>query len=184
VKTRFKLTCSRLMVAGLAASMWIAAASAHPGHDASITITDLTRRALLVVEGDVESVDSAWNQAGTQITTTVRMRVDSYYKGGDGAEFIEFTLLGGTVGDETFAVLGQPEFEQGERALVFLGPQWRTDVTPVVQMDHGKFEIFADPQEAAVEVVVDAVGVAELKADVIEQIRRTNAGLAPEQTAP
>ena len=147
-------------------------AEAHQQHGQT-TIADLTRNAALVVEGEVDAVSSKWNAARTQIHTTVRIFVTQYHKGGDGREVLEFRFLGGTVFDETLAIIGQPGFEVGENVLVFLNPQWEYADTPIVEMEHGKLTL-RDTTPGR-ELLVSGAGESYEKSVVIERIQDINA---------
>src|SRR5262249_33343562 len=93
-------------------------ASAHAPE--GLALNDLARSAGVIVEGRVRSVQSAWNDAHTQIFTTIKLQVASYYKGGDGGSELAIRMLGGTVGDVTLAVLEQPKFTPDENVVLFL----------------------------------------------------------------
>ena len=150
----------------------VGAAFAHQGH-APITLDDLTRNALAIVEGRVDSVTSAWNSDHTQIRTTVRLLADAFYKGDTGASAIEFVLLGGAVGEDGLAIVGQPAFRAGERVVVFLRADWKSTDVPVVQMEHGKFIVESKPGSG--EVLVNAVGARYTKEETLAAIRAMNA---------
>jgi len=137
-----------------------------------ITLDDLTRNALVIVEGSVESTSAAWNADRTQIHTTVRLKPDAFYKGDDGSAIVEIELLGGVVGEDGLAIIGQPEFRIGERVMVFLRADWKSNDLPVVQMQHGKFTIGTKAPGA--EVLVNAAGESYAKSDVIAAIRLMN----------
>lgn len=75
-----------------------------------------------VVKGTVVSVDSFWNASHTAIFTDVVFEVESAIVG-EAPRFVTVRVAGGTVGDYTIEALGFPTFEEGERSLLFLGPQ-------------------------------------------------------------
>ena len=148
------------------------AALAHQGHG-PLTLDDLARNALVIVEARVESMASAWNADRTQIRTTVRLKPDLFHKGDDGSASLELVLLGGVVGEDGLAVIGQPEFRNGERVLLFLRPDWKRSDVPVVEMEHGKFTITMNA--AGGEIVTNAVGARYAKSEVAASIRIMNA---------
>ena len=152
----------------------VGAVIAHQGHG-PITLDDLTRNALAIVEGRVDSVKSAWNPDHTQIRTTVRVLADAFYKGDNEASAVEFVLLGGAVGEDGLAIIGQPEFRTGEHVIVFLRASWKTSDVPVVQMEHGKFTV--ETNAAGAEVLVNSVGARYAKGEALASIRLMNAAL-------
>jgi hypothetical protein len=147
-------------------------AAAHQGHG-PIALDELARNALVIVEGKVERATSAWNAERTQIRTTVRLKVDAFYKGDDGSSMLEIVLLGGVVGEDGLAIVGQPEFKLGERVFVFLRADWKANDAPVVAMEHGKFTIGTNA--AGAELIVNAVGERYSKAEVVSSIAVMNA---------
>lgn len=147
------------------------AAGAHQGHG-PITLDDLTRNALVIVEARVEQVTAAWNAERTQIRTTVQLKPEAFYKGGDGSATLEFVLLGGVVGEDGLAVIGQPEFRRGEHVVVFLRADWKGNDIPVVQMEHGKFTV--ETKAGGEDVLGNAVGARYPKSEVIATIRALN----------
>lgn len=72
-----------------------------------------------VVAGEVLDTQSSWTPDRRQIFTTVTLRTDRRFKGGD-ASLVRFRVPGGTVGDTRLLVTHSPQFSVGERALVFL----------------------------------------------------------------
>jgi hypothetical protein len=149
------------------------AADAHAPEN--IPLNDLARSAGVIVEGHVRSVQSAWNDAHTQIYTTVTLQVASYYKGGDGGSQLAIRMLGGTVGDVTLAVLEQPRFTPEEDVVVFLSPQYAQGVFPVVAGDEGKFTETLDPLTRRLQLV--SSGLVVPKSEMTDKVARMNAGL-------
>jgi hypothetical protein len=144
-----------------------------------LSVETLARSAAVVAEGRVMKVSSAWNAAGTQIHTTVTLGVSRYYKGDAGRPTLEITYLGGTVGDITFAVLGQPTFAVGEETFVFLAPGFAAGEFPLVGGELGKFSVSTDPATRTASLVT--AGQALRKSAVVDTIERL---LAPLQLRP
>jgi len=167
MRTRWTVLVPAILLAAFGA------VEAHQRHEA-VTVDQLTRSALTIVEGEVDAVSSRWDAAHTQIHTTVRIFVHEYHKGGDGREVVEFRFLGGTVFDETLAVIGQPAFEVGEHVLLFLTPQWEAADAPVVEMEHGKLTF--REVEPGREALISGAGEHYEKDAVLERIREINAG--------
>ncbi len=132
------------------------------------TIDQLTRRAAVVLEGEVTGVRSAWSQDGTRIYTSVTVLVAQYHKGDLRRPTLELRLLGGAVGDITMAVIGQPGFETGERVFLFLRPNFETREIPFVGGEEGKLRIASSA--AGGEVLMGPHETFE-KSDVILHIR-------------
>jgi hypothetical protein len=123
--------------------------TAYAHRSQPVDIDTLTRRASIIVEADVADVRAAWTPDGTQIRTKVRLRVRQYLKGGHGEDTLEIEHLGGTIGELTFAVLGQPTFETGERVFLFVAPNVGQGDFPIVAGEHGKFTVETDPRSRA-----------------------------------
>ncbi|MGH2399756.1 MAG: hypothetical protein ACRDF6_07905 [bacterium] len=147
-------------------------AQAHPGH--SVPLDELIRGAGVIFEGRVAEVRSEWNTDRTQIHTTVAIRVSDYLKGGAGAQEIRLRMLGGTVGEITQAIMGQPAFTRDEQVLLFLSPDWEQGRFPVVFGEHGKFVTTRDPRSGR--ELVKRPGQNLFKTDLSALIRRMNAG--------
>lgn len=163
-----------LMIAAVAATAVATTADAHQGHE-PVNFEQMTRSAAIIAEGEIVSVDSFWDAGGTQIFSTIRMRVSQYHKSGEQPEILEFTQLGGAVGDTTLAIIGGPQFTPGEIALVLLRADHSQFNHPVVEMEHGKFRIeIADNGDL---YYINSDGVAEQDAEFLDQIRRVNASL-------
>ena len=82
---------------------------------------------------------SAWTADRREIFTTVTLRPDRRFKGGE-RSLIRFRIPGGTVGDTRLMVTHSPVFAIGEQALVFLtGPSGR--LPQVVAGEAGKRHI-------------------------------------------
>ena len=147
---------------------------AHQGHNPA-TLEQMTRRAAVIAEGEILSVDSSWDASNTRIFSTIRMRVSQYHKGGEQPEILEFTQLGGSVDDTTLAIVGAARFTPGEIALVLLRPDWQQYDHPVVEMEHGKYSIeIADNGDL---YYINSEGIAEQDVEFLGRLRRVNATL-------
>jgi hypothetical protein len=133
----------------------------------SLTIDQMTRRASIIVEGQVASVTADWNTAHTQIHTTVRLQSVQYYKG-TGPATLDLRLLGGTVGDMTMRVIDQPAFASNERVFLFLSPNFEARDVPIVGQFQGKLRVTTNAQGQ--EVLVGSTQTF-LKSDVESSIR-------------
>jgi len=83
------------------------------------SLVELVERADTIVAGEVMEMRSAWTADRREIFTTVTLRPDRRFKGGDGS-LIRFRIPGGAVGDTRLMVTHSPVFAIGEQALVFL----------------------------------------------------------------
>jgi hypothetical protein len=86
----------------------------------AMPLEELVSRADHVVIGTVLATDAHYDERG-RIVTDVRIRVDSTMKGPAqvGSELV-VRRLGGVVGDIGMRVEGEPEFDTGDRRLLFL----------------------------------------------------------------
>jgi hypothetical protein len=125
----------------------------------------------LVVQGEVLSTRSYWNDPGTLILTDVQISVTEVLKGRWSNPEITVTIPGGTVGDDTIAVLGGAELKPGKPYVLFLQRGELPGIRGVyVVPDHsqGVFEIQsrqggprAVSQAVRLALVPDAFGNAE-----------------------
>ena len=83
------------------------------------SLDSLVARSDTIVAGEVLDMRSAWTADRREIFTTVTLRPDRRFKGGE-RSLIRFRIPGGTVGDLRLEVTHSPEFAVGEQALVFL----------------------------------------------------------------
>jgi len=74
----------------------------------------------LIVLGEVLSTRSYWNDPGTLILTDVQVSVSEVLKGKWNNHEITVTIPGGTVGDDTIAVVGGAELVSGNSYVLFL----------------------------------------------------------------
>jgi hypothetical protein len=110
-----------------------------------LSIETLARRAPVIVEGRVAAKRSEWNADGTKIYTIITLAVDEYHKGGLNENSLDIRYLGGSVGDITMAVMGQPTFALNERVFLFLGPDYTRKDQPFAGNAEGKRVISTDP---------------------------------------
>ena len=83
------------------------------------SLDELVEHADTIVAGEVMDMRSAWTADRREIFTTVTLRRDRRFKGGE-RSLIRFRIPGGTVGDTRLMVTHSPVFAVGEQALVFL----------------------------------------------------------------
>ncbi len=105
---------------------------------------DLTKRATVIVIGEVEDVSSEFNRDGGTIHTFARIRVTRSLKGEISGDHITLRQVGGTVGDQTIVLPGGPSYAIGEEILVFAGPFAQSDAYGVLGIFYGKYDIETD----------------------------------------
>lgn len=122
----------------------------------------------LIVVGEVLSTRSYWNDPGTLILTDVQISVSEVLKGRWADHEITVTIPGGTVGDDTIAVIGGAELIPGNSYVLFLQKGNLPGASGVrVVRDHsqgileiklGKNGLRAISQAARMGLVSDALG--------------------------
>jgi len=135
-------------------ALWGLALTGATVSDAPLAVEELTRRAELVVIGEVISVASELFASEGQIITRIDVRVDEALKGSPGRASLHLQQPGGRVGEVTRDVAGMPTFAQGERVLLFLGRRGDGGLA-VVGLFQGKFTLQRD--ESGREIVVRRV---------------------------
>ena len=108
------------------------------------TFEEMTDSADLVFVGKVVGSQAEWRVAGTNqaIFTLVDFHTEEILKG-TAAASVRLRFLGGTVGGVTLEVVAVPQFEAGDRVLLFVegnGVQF----CPLVGVYHGKFGVRKD----------------------------------------
>ena len=83
------------------------------------SLDELVERADTIVAGEVLDMRSSWSADRREIFTTVTLRLDRRFKGGE-RSLIRFRIPGGAVGDTRLMVTHSPVFTIGEHTLVFL----------------------------------------------------------------
>jgi hypothetical protein len=117
----------------------VCASQTYPGPP---SVEALTRRADIVLIGDVASTVSAWDGARSSIHTRVELAVAETLKG-TAASSVTFTHPGGRIGDRVSTVAGAATFETGERVLVFLERRHDGSLR-LSDPFHGKFRVERD----------------------------------------
>jgi hypothetical protein len=114
---------------------------------------DLVRRADAVVRSEVTAVRSEWRGAGAtrRIVTIVSVRVERMIVGAP-ASTMELEFLGGRVGNRTLTVTDQPQFNVGDRDVLFVAGNHQ-QFCPLVAMMYGRYPIVRDPVDSSRELV-------------------------------
>ncbi|MEW6207397.1 MAG: putative Ig domain-containing protein, partial [Acidobacteriota bacterium] len=105
---------------------------------------DLIISARAIVRGKVLSVMSAYDEQQDRIYTYVVVKVQEVLKGDITERRIVLKELGGTVGDRSMIIFGNPQFAAGEQTLLYLDT-WADGSLRTHQMFMGKFNIYDDP---------------------------------------
>lgn len=135
---------------------------------ADVSVDQLTRNAAVIFEGEVASVRSEWNADRTRIYTTVTIRVGQFHKGNLARDVVDVRFAGGTVGEITMAIVGQPSFVADERVFLFLKPNFEQRDTPIVGDEIGKLRVTTDANGA--DILLGPTATFE-KDDVVREIR-------------
>jgi hypothetical protein len=140
--TRTFTTRSARNLIGMALMAALLAAPALATTVAKMDLAQLVKRADLIVQGQVQSVYSQWDEERHLVFTYISIRVDDSLKGAS-RQSVLIRQIGGTVGTVQMSVAGVPQFKSGEMAVVFLKRQ--DDSTfQVVGMNQGLYEIVED----------------------------------------
>ncbi len=107
-----------------------------------LNLEQLVQRADLIVQGQVESVYSQWDEERRLGFTHVSIRVDEPLKG-ERRRSVLIRQVGGTAGTIQMSVAGVPQFKNGGMAIVFLKRQDDTTFQ-VVGMNQGLYEVIED----------------------------------------
>lgn len=109
-----------------------------------MSFREIVEEAELIFTGEVIDVRSAWqpDRDGRHIVTIVTFNVDRVLKGRVGLR-TELTFLGGTIGRQHFEIVGMPQFEIGERSVLFVAADPNA-ASPLVGFWHGRFRIVHD----------------------------------------
>ncbi len=110
---------------------------------APASVQSLSKRAEIIVIGEIEQTQSAWNPERTVIWTQVDVRVHEVLKGVVEAGRLRFFQIGGQVGDRKSQVAGAPVFAGGEQVLLFLSRR-RQGTLGVIDISQGAFRVESD----------------------------------------
>lgn len=83
-------------------------------------LAELAQDATLIARGRVVAAEARWTQGRRGIETVVTLDAESVLKG-SATDVVHFVVPGGTLGRYRNVVMGAPQFEEGQRVLVFLG---------------------------------------------------------------
>ena len=122
------------------------------------SLPELSREARAIARGRVVRVDGRWTDDRRTIETIVTLEVESYLKGEFGST-LQFRVPGGRLGRFRNVVVGAPQFETGQRVIVFLGAAGPT-IPHVLGLHQGVYRVVQT--EGGEWVVTPAATLAEM----------------------
>jgi len=138
---------------------------------APTTLQQFAAGATNIVTAKVEQVNAAWDESHSKIYTYITVKIETQIKGDNLPQFITIRQLGGQVGEEALVIHSAPEFQVGEKVLLFLtfhrGEYW------IHSLGMGKFDIITEEGETV--AVNRQVGADLLKTDQ-SKLQVLNAG--------
>jgi hypothetical protein len=87
------------------------------------SLDDLVRSNGTIVVAEVVDMSSYWNADGTFILTDVRVAIADVLKGDRRNRELTFTVMGGSVGELTTLIIGNPELVRGNSYVLFLNEE-------------------------------------------------------------
>jgi hypothetical protein len=96
----------------------------------------------VIVYGRVSDVHAEWSGDRRTIETVVSLDAASYLKGGPG-DVVTFRVPGGQIGRYRNVMVGAPEFQSGEEAVLFLRAQGPS-VAHIFGLSQGVFRVRVD----------------------------------------
>lgn len=134
----------------------LAAALALPASASTFihqTQPQLLRASAAVIEGQVISTSSFWNETGQVIVTEALVQVHETLVG-EAPSVVVVRTFGGGVGGFYVEAHGFPTFRAGERLLLFLEPE-KDGKTRVTGYQQGQFRIERDP--SGLDIAIPAI---------------------------
>jgi hypothetical protein len=119
------------------------------------SFNDLMKEAEAVVSGRVVSVNSQYN-ANKEVYTFVTLDGVEVLSGAYPDSSLTVRLKGGKIEHDISHVIGSPEFEEGEKVILFLNGNGK-NMVPFVGWTQGVFRVQQDPA-TSLDVVKDAEG--------------------------
>jgi len=130
--------------------------SVHATTVLPVNLDGLIDQAALIFTGTAVHREVVLSRDGTFPFTFVTFRVDETFKGEVRHREVTLRFHGGKVGDQVMVVVGTPEFEVGERYLLFLADNG-TSQFPVVGWRQGQYRFAREPRSGA-SVLIDDQG--------------------------
>jgi hypothetical protein len=130
-----------------------------------ITLGERIAKAELIVVGQVQNIESKWDEKKASIWTYVTISVEEYVKGSPPAGSLIVMVPGGTIKEENIAqslTIPVPGFRSGEKVLLMLSLLPDQPYYYVVDSPHGKYSINAPG---------DVLGENETRQEFIQKIK-------------
>ena len=124
----------------------------------------------IIVYGRVAAVHAEWADGRRRIDTIVSVQAGTYLKGGPGS-VVTFRVPGGQIGRYRNVVVGAPQFQPGDEAVLFLSASGPS-VAHIFGLSQGVFRVRVDSRTGA-RLVVPPVLMAE--ADATQAVTRGDA---------
>jgi hypothetical protein len=134
-----------LAAVAVAAVASLSLPQAHGSSAIPLSLRQITQSAAIIADATVQSINSYWaTPSGAQtLRTKVTFTVNQALKGNPGSTFtLEF--LGGTVGEQSLTVEGVPQFQPGERYIIFSESPDKAVVCPILGVDQGALRVIHD----------------------------------------
>jgi len=106
-----------------------------------LDVEQMSEIAAVVTVGEVERVQASWNADHTKIYTRVTVRPTEIIKGDRDLASVTLKLIGGRVGDAVAELPGTPQFEPGQRVLLFLEPRRDADGYLIIGLFQGLYRL-------------------------------------------
>jgi hypothetical protein len=119
----------------------------------------------MIAYGRVVDATPEWSDDRKRIDTVITFQVDTWLKGGPG-ETLTFKVPGGRIGRYKSVLVGAPEFEAGDEAVLFLKSS-ATDEPFVFGLNQGVYRVRLDPGTARRIVVPPALVAAGEAPEVV-----------------
>jgi hypothetical protein len=134
-----------------------------------LTLSEKTNKAELILEGQVISMKSQWNEDQTRIYTDVTIRISERLKGEHSQGTVVVTHLGGEVGDVGEIYSETARFKENENVVVFLtkNEKGQYEVTGGSQ---GKYSVTRD-EETNERMVTKEKPLLELKQEILRIVK-------------
>jgi hypothetical protein len=111
----------------------------------AVMLTDelLITSSRVILIGEIQSLKSQWDAGNQNIYTYVKLHVSRTIKGELQSDQIVFKQLGGRVGDDITVIFGAPEYQVGQRVLLFLDTA-NDGTLRIAHLFQGKYDINDD----------------------------------------
>ncbi|MEW6364867.1 MAG: hypothetical protein AB1714_09535 [Acidobacteriota bacterium] len=105
-----------------------------------VSIEEVTAHSSQIVLGTVIEKHAEWTPTRS-IVTTVKVQVEERIMGSSGESYVTISVPGGEVGEIGLMVSDMPQFEIGQRALIYLNRSFRPGQHCVAAAFQGKYTL-------------------------------------------